>query len=132
MHVVSSVLNVPGVEASPIPCTPLPLATIPRILFRLHMKVVDVVDQLLQRVEELMALRSRDDVEDGTPRPSLWFMHDLLPDPDLYLHPATGQLTVQRRRWRKRLLLVPANKRGGGNVGPGWTSDRQIELVTLW
>lgn len=41
-------MNIPGVEAPPIPRTPLPLATIPRILFRLDMKVVDVVDELLQ------------------------------------------------------------------------------------
>lgn len=62
-----SVPNVPGVEASPIPRTPLPLATIPRILFRLDMKFIDVVDQVLQRVEELMALGSRDNI---TPMPS--------------------------------------------------------------
>lgn len=57
----SSALDLPGVKAPPIPRTPLPLATIPRILFRLDMKVVDVVDQVLQRVEELMALTRRDE-----------------------------------------------------------------------
>lgn len=63
LHTESSDLGLPGVKAPPITCTPLPLATIPRILFGLDMKVVDVVDQVLQRGEELMALKRRDEVD---------------------------------------------------------------------
>lgn len=59
----AQILELPGVKAPPITCTPLPLATIPRILFGLDMKVVDVVDQVLQRGEELMALKRRDEVD---------------------------------------------------------------------
>lgn len=62
----STDLNLPGVKAPPVPCTSFPLATIPRILFGLDMKVVDVVDQVLKRVEELMALKRRDEVDNVT------------------------------------------------------------------
>ena len=46
----------PGVEASAVAGTALPLTAVPRILFRLHVVVVDVVHQLLKRVKEQVAL----------------------------------------------------------------------------
>lgn len=42
----------PGIEAPPLPGTALPMAAVPRILFRLDMEVVDVIHQVLQAVEE--------------------------------------------------------------------------------
>lgn len=37
-----------GIEASSVTCTALPLAAVPRILLRLDMEVVDVINQVLQ------------------------------------------------------------------------------------
>lgn len=42
----------PGIEAPPLPGAALPMAAVPRILFRLDMEVVDVIHQVLQAVEE--------------------------------------------------------------------------------
>lgn len=42
----------PGVEAPPLPGAALPVAAVPRILFRLDVEVVDVIHQVLQAVEE--------------------------------------------------------------------------------
>lgn len=57
---------VPGIEPPAISSTPVPPAAVPTILFRLDVEVVDVVHQVLQRVEQQVAL-----------------------------HPTAGQLTVQ-------------------------------------
>lgn len=57
---------IPGIEASPVSSTALPLAAVTRILLRLDVEVVDVIHQVLQRVEQQVAL-----------------------------HPTAGQLTVQ-------------------------------------
>lgn len=46
----------PSIEAPPLASTALPVAAVPRILFRLDMEVIDVVHQVLQGVKEQMAL----------------------------------------------------------------------------
>ena len=55
----------PGVEAPPITLAALPLAAVPTILFRFHVEVVDVVDELLQRGEQPAALKRRGPVSRG-------------------------------------------------------------------
>ena len=50
----------PGIEAPPITSTAIPLATVPRILFRLDVVVVDVFHEVLQGVEQQVALEGRE------------------------------------------------------------------------
>lgn len=45
-----------GIEAPSITSTALPLAAVARVLFRLDVKVIDVINQVLQRAEQQMAL----------------------------------------------------------------------------
>lgn len=93
---------VPGIEAPPISGTAFPLTAVPRILFRLDVVVVDVVHQVLQRVEQQVAL-----------------------------HPAAGQLTFQRRLGGKLLFSVLSDEHGGGEaVASGWASHGQIKRKT--
>ena len=49
----------PGVEPAPVACTALPMAAVPRILFRLDVEVVDVVDQVLEGVEQQVTLQAK-------------------------------------------------------------------------
>lgn len=50
-------VSIPGIEAPPVSSTALPLAAVPRILFRFDVEVIDVVHQVLQRVEQQVALQ---------------------------------------------------------------------------
>lgn len=52
-------VNTPGVEASPVASAALPLAAVPGVLVGLHVEVVDVIHQVLQRVEQQVALEDR-------------------------------------------------------------------------
>lgn len=47
---------IPGIETSPVSSTALPLAAVSRILIRLDVEVIDVIHQVLQRVEQQVAL----------------------------------------------------------------------------
>lgn len=47
---------IPGIEAPSVTSTALPLAAVPRILFRFDVEVVDVIYQVLQRVKQQVAL----------------------------------------------------------------------------
>lgn len=49
----------PCIETSPFASAALPVTAVPRILFRFHVKVVDVIHQVLQGVEEQMALERK-------------------------------------------------------------------------
>lgn len=51
--------GLPGVEAPPVSSAAFPLATVPTILFGLDVVVVDVVHQVLQRLEQQVALEDR-------------------------------------------------------------------------
>lgn len=46
----------PGIETPPFASTALPVAAVPRILFRFDMEIIDMIDQVLQGVKEQMAL----------------------------------------------------------------------------
>lgn len=60
----------PGIEAPPISCTALPLAAVPGFLFRLDVEVVDVVHQVLQRVEQQVALQAREEESESSETPT--------------------------------------------------------------
>ncbi len=69
-------VNLPGIKTSPVSSTALPLAAVSGIFFRLDMKVVDVVHQVLQRVEQQVALQdsglnSADATDDELSEPNL-------------------------------------------------------------
>lgn len=49
----------PGIEAPPVSSTALPLAAVSKIFFRLDVEVVDVIHQVLERVEQQVALQDR-------------------------------------------------------------------------
>lgn len=46
----------PCIETPPFASTALPVTAVPRILFGFHVKVVDVIHQVLEGVEEQMTL----------------------------------------------------------------------------
>lgn len=46
----------PGVETPPLASTALPVAAVPRILFRFDVEVIDMIHQVLQGIKEQMAL----------------------------------------------------------------------------
>lgn len=46
----------PGIEATAVAGTALPMAAVPSILFRLDMVVVDMVNQVLEELKELVTL----------------------------------------------------------------------------
>lgn len=46
----------PGVEAPAVAGTALPVAAVPRVLLGFDVEIIDVVHQVLQEVEELVAL----------------------------------------------------------------------------
>lgn len=47
---------VPGIEATAVAGTALPMAAVPSILFRLDMVVIDMVNQVLEELKELVTL----------------------------------------------------------------------------
>lgn len=46
----------PCIEAPPFASTALPVTAVPRILFRFHVEVIDVIHQVLQGVEQQVTL----------------------------------------------------------------------------
>lgn len=53
------IFSPPCIEAPPFASAALPVTAVPRILFRFHVKVVDVIHQVLQGVEEKMTLERK-------------------------------------------------------------------------
>lgn len=49
----------PGIEATAMAGTALPMAAVPSVLFRLDMMVIDVVNQVLEELKELITLWSQ-------------------------------------------------------------------------
>lgn len=50
----------PGIKASSLACAALPVAAVSGILLWFHMRVIHMVHQILQALEQQMALQSKD------------------------------------------------------------------------